>query len=161
MTGARLSAVCRPRGGALPNAQTAFLRRPLLGGALSLVAAVAAVTANAQNDAFAVERMLRKSLTSKMGVNLRGIQTDATPGPDNGMETVNRRIVCRKDGRSLAICVDSFGKTGAVSQDDGQWTRNFDPATRTCRITRTPSRIVDEKSIERGIRRILTNYNVQ
>src|SRR5690349_4764544 len=145
MIGARNAAACRlrPVKAALESAPKL---RPLVYGAVALCLAQSAM---AQSGRATVETVLRKSVASQRGVNLRG------------MQTVTRRMVRRADGRSLAIVVDTSGRTGAIYQDDGKWTRTYDPATRTCTISRSPSRIVDEKSIERAVRRILSNYSVK
>ncbi len=116
--------------------------------------------ASAQSDP-SIESILHKSMAAQDRINLRGIQTEIIPRHDSGFDTITRRIVRRSDGRSLAICVDTDGRNGTVYQDDGKWTRNFDPFTRVCSITRSVSRIADGRSAERVVRRILSNYRVR
>lgn len=152
MYGAPINAACRLPGAVL-DLRTA---RALL---VTLLCVVVRQGALGQSK-LPVEAILRKSVASQRGVNLRGIQTDVTPS-EQGMDTVTRRMIQRADGKSLAVAVDTSGKTGSVYQDDGSWTRTYDPATKTCTISRSPSHLIDDRSIDRAVRRILSNYKVK
>ncbi len=134
--------------------------RIVIGIVVFLVILAPSVLASAGSAASSVDRILLRSMLSSRQVNLRGSQREVVVMPSGVAHFMTKEVIRRKDGHSLARCVDPAEQRGQVKTDDGIWTRAYDPRRRTIELTRSLPRLTNESDARRLIRRIHANYAV-
>jgi hypothetical protein len=107
-----------------------------------------------------VEQLLRRLLRSERSCNLRGRQRVVFSGPQRPLTYTTTKVVRTREGRSLAVCLEPARQRGAVTLDDGEWTKYYNPRVRRITIARSIPRVRDERTLNRFLRLILRNYRV-
>jgi negative regulator of sigma E activity len=107
-----------------------------------------------------IRRVLARSIRSQTGINIRGRQTEWTPGAAEKIQISERQYVRSKEGRGLTVVTNSQGTRTAVIAEDDEWNRTYDPRARTLTISRTIRVPSDSASITARIHRILSSYRV-
>lgn len=122
--------------------------------------AVAAVSASAEPVRPEISTLLTRMLNAAASLPIRGVCVTMRPGSEGINRTVARRVVRDGLGRSLDFTLSPETEKFAATQHDLQWTRMYDPQTRTLRIKRAQPIPRTPQEIERRVRLIQRNFRL-
>lgn len=107
-----------------------------------------------------IDELLRRMIQAGRGLNMRATQITLNTRPQVPTRTMVVRVVCRRDGKSLARVVEPAASRGVATYDDGQWTHRYDPFRKLVYVTRSLPLPTDGRTVMRRVRVIRRNYAV-